>query len=83
MTALEIFLVVFLKGALVALLIKFGKWPDWEENARIREDEKALLRAYKKWRKDAGPGPAAQLRVVCDEFTGPKNSFWSIRKRSS
>ena len=63
-------LVLFLKGSLVAFLQSKGWWPDWEQRARDRADEKLVLRAYKKWRKDAGPEAAAKLsstlKVVTD-----------------
>ena len=80
-TAFEIFMIVALKGAVVAVLHKLGWWPDWEVRDREVREEKALLLAYKKWRRDAGPDAAAELRKVCEQFTGPRKSFWSIKKR--
>ena len=80
-TGMTIFIAVALKGALVVILRKFGWWPDWEVRDREVREEKALLRAYKKWRKDAGPEAAAELRVACDRFTGGSDSFWPIKKR--
>ena len=52
-----------LAGALRAWLRSKGWWPDWEERARQRREEKQLVRAYKKWRKNARPGEAADARI--------------------
>lgn len=59
-------LVVALKGALLIYLKEKGWWPDWEERARRRDEEKKLLRAYREWRKHARPGPSANPRVPFD-----------------
>lgn len=56
-------------GALRAFLASKGWWPDWEKLDLEKQQERKLLRAYKKWRKDAGPEAAAQLGVALDRFT--------------
>lgn len=81
-TAFEIFLIVFLKGLVVAVLAKFGWWPDWEKVDREKREEKALLRAYKQWRRDAGPDRAADLRTLCEDFTKATDKRRSIRNRA-
>lgn len=78
---MTIFLAVAIKGALVVVLQRYGLWPDWEVKDREVREEKALLRAYKKWRKDAGPEAAADLRLACERFTGPPKGFWPLKKR--
>lgn len=71
-------LVVFLKGCLVAFLQSKGWWPDWVQRARDREDERLVLRAYKKWRKDAGPEAAADLRSTLKEVADLPRSRGSV-----
>lgn len=80
MAAGEIFLIVALKGALVVLLGRFGWWPDWEQRARDRAEEKLVLRAYKEWRENAGPEAAAQARVVLDRFARRPENFRPVQK---
>lgn len=58
MTFWTIAVVVALKGALIALLKKFGWWPDWEERARQREEEKRVLVAYREWKRARADRPA-------------------------
>lgn len=73
-TFVTIALSTFLAGMLRVFLRKRGWWPDWEEVGQRKREEKSLLRAYKKWRKDAGPEAAAELRVTLDRFTdAPQN----------
>ena len=67
-TGLAIFVAMFLKGALVIFLRKRGWWPDWEELDLRKQQEKKLLRAYRKWRKDAGAEAAAELCVTLDRI---------------
>ena len=81
-TAFEIFLIVFLKGVVVAVLAKFGWWPDWEKVDREKREEKALLRAYNKWRRDAGPDRAADLRALCEDFTKAADNRGAISDRT-
>ncbi len=74
MTLGEIVLIVALKGAVVAAFARLGWWPDWEQRARDRADEKLVLRAYKQWRNDAGPEATAKLRTSLETLSGrPKN----------
>lgn len=80
MTTGEIFVIVALKGAVVVVLAKLGWWPDWEERARQRQDEKRLLRAYRQWRKDAGPEAAANARVTLERFTRGSRHIGSAKK---
>lgn len=79
MTISQIALVLFLKGAVVATFAKLGWWPDWVQRAKDREDEKLVVRAYKQWRKDAGPEAAAKLRVALESRTKRPKSFWAIK----
>jgi hypothetical protein len=60
-TAFEIFLIVALKGTLVAVFTKLGWWPDWEARARKREEHKRVLVAYEKWCERTGTRPAADV----------------------
>jgi hypothetical protein len=76
----EIFLIVALKSALVVVLHKLGFWPDWEQRAKDRADEKLVLRAYKQWRKDAGPEAAAKLRVTLERATRHTKGIGSVKK---
>lgn len=80
MTLSEIVLIVALKGAVVAVLAKLGWWPDWEQRARNREDEKLVLRAYKQWRNDAGPEAAAKLRTTLERLTRRPKNLRPIKK---
>jgi hypothetical protein len=80
MTLGEIALVVFVKGAIVSLFGYLGWYPNWEERAIKREQEKSVLRAYKQWRDDAGPEAAAKLRAVLDARTDRPKRFWSVKK---
>lgn len=61
-------LTMILVGALRVFLRERGWWFDWEKIDREKQQEKTLLRAYKKWRKDAGPEAAADLSVTLDRF---------------
>lgn len=58
MSLTTIAVAVFLKGVLVAVLAKYGKWPDYEAQAKARaqekREEKLVLEAYRDWRQ--GPG---------------------------
>jgi hypothetical protein len=69
MTTGEIFLIVLIKGALVALLVKKGWWPDWEARALKREEHKRVLAAYEEWRERTGSQGAAHPRVVNEPLT--------------
>jgi hypothetical protein len=51
-------LVVALKGALLTFLRWKGWWPDWEERARQREEEKKVLVAYRQWKRARADGTA-------------------------
>lgn len=82
MTAFEIFVIVALKGALVVILAKFGFWPDWEKLDREKREEKLLLRAYKQWRKDAGPEAAAKLSVALHDFTDSAGNRRPVQNRT-
>lgn len=64
MTFTTIALVVFLKGVLVALLVKFGKF---KTHAQRAEERKVLL-AYREWRKSSGTRPSADAGVVADRI---------------
>lgn len=62
MTTFEtIFVAVTLKGILLAVGYKRGWFRTPEQVVRDTQDERAVLRAYKEWRKDAGPDAAADL----------------------
>ena len=43
--------IVALKGAILGYARKRGWWPNWEERARRRAEEKKVLVAYREWRK--------------------------------
>lgn len=60
MTFSTIALVVFLKGVLVTLLVKFGKFKSHEQ----RREERQVLLAYREWRKHSGPRPAADAGIT-------------------
>ena len=80
MTLGEIVLIVALKGAVVVALARLGWWPDWEQRARDREDEKLVLRAYHQWRKDAGPEAAAKLRLALQSLASRPKNFRPVQK---
>lgn len=71
MSALEIGMIVALKGALVVVLVKLGWWPDWEKRALKREEHKRVLLAYEQWCEDTGTRPAADPRVIKDLLPNP------------
>ncbi len=60
MATSTIVLVVFFKGVLVALLMRFGKFKTHEQ----RREERQVLLAYRKWRKDSGAGPTEPIGVA-------------------
>lgn len=64
MTALEIGLIVAIKGALITVLVKKGWWPNWEKRALKREEHKRVLLAYEEWCERTGARPAADPRVI-------------------
>ena len=63
-TTATIFVALMIKGALVVFLRKRGWWPDWVARAHQREEEKLVLAAYRKWRRDAGPDRAADMSLL-------------------
>ncbi len=65
MTPTTIFIAVFLKGIVVAILVKFGKWKTHEQ----RVEERKVLLAYREWRKSAGPRPPADAGIVAERIT--------------
>jgi hypothetical protein len=71
-TALQIFMILALKGALIVVLTKMGWWPDWEARARKREEHKLVLHAYEQWCERTGTRPAADPRIV-DELLAKSN----------
>lgn len=52
-------MVVFLKGVLIAVLTKYGKFKTHEQ----RREERQVLLAYREWRKNAGPGPTTGAAI--------------------
>ncbi len=60
MSFTTIALAVFLKGVLIAVLTKYGKWKTHEQ----RREERQVLLAYRKWRKDTGAHPAEPVGVA-------------------
>jgi hypothetical protein len=69
-TAFEIFLIVAVKGTLVAVFTKLGWWPDWEARARKREEHKRVLVAYEQWCERTGTRPAADPRFTNKGIAG-------------
>lgn len=63
MSALEIGLIVFLKGALVSVLIWKGWWPDWEKRAYRREEMRRVFKAYEEWCDKVGKRPFADPKI--------------------
>lgn len=63
MTALEIGLIVALKGAVAVVLTKLGWWPDWEERAYKREEAKRVFVAYEKWCERTGQRPFEDPKI--------------------
>ena len=63
MTALEIGLIVALKGVLVAAAVKLGWWPDWEKRAYEREECRRVFKAYKEWCERTGQRPAEDPKI--------------------
>ncbi len=57
-------LVVFLKGVLVAVLVKYGKLKTHEQ----RREERQVLLAYRKWRKDTGASPSEPVSVALERI---------------
>lgn len=68
MSFTTIALVVFLKGVLFALLHKLGWFAKLEARAVQADEERLVLRAYREWRKNGGPGPAQPVRVARKGF---------------
>lgn len=79
MTTGEIFVVLALKGALVAVLTYFDLWPDWEARAKRREEDKKVLRAYHEWRKNAGPEAAAEASAILDRLPRRSNNLRAVK----
>lgn len=76
MTALEIGLIVAIKGTIITVLVKKGWWPDWEKRALKREEHKRVLRAYEEWCERTGTRPSA----MSDELvTKPSKSVRPVR----
>lgn len=73
---------LFLAGVLRVFLAKRGWWPDWEDLDRRDREEKSLLRAYRKWRKDAGPEAAADLGVTLDRFADSPRDGGAVEDRT-
>lgn len=71
MTFWIIALAVAIKAALVVYLRKRGWWPDWEERALRREEEKRVLVAYREWRKHPGSRPPPDPRVTQKAVANP------------
>lgn len=80
MTTGEIFVVVLIKGALVALLAKLGWWPNWEERAKRREEDARVLRAYHEWSENAGPEATAQVSIALDRIAKRPRPRWPLKK---
>ncbi len=53
-------LACFIKGIVIAILVKFGKWKTHEQ----RREERQVLVAYREWRKNAGSGPSTDPRIA-------------------
>lgn len=64
MTTLEIGLIVALKGAVVVVLTKIGKWPDWEMRALRREEHKRVIRAYEEMCARTGRRPCEDAKAI-------------------
>jgi hypothetical protein len=79
-TAFEIFLIVAVKGTLVAVFTKLGWWPDWEARARKREEHKRVLVAYEQWCERTGTRPAADAGTVHKVVADPNHSVRALRK---
>lgn len=82
-TWVHIFVACLLAGLLRTGLRKIGWWPDWEERARRREEEKQVLVAYREWRKNAGPGPASDVGVIRNRSPYTTRDGGSVEDRTS
>lgn len=61
MTALTIFLACAIKGVLLAIGYKRGWFRTPQQVADDVQGERAVLLAYREWRKNAGPEATADL----------------------
>lgn len=66
MTPGTIFIAVALKGALLAFLRWKGWLPDPEEYNKQKRQERLMMKAYKRWRKEAGPEAADRLHSTIE-----------------
>lgn len=57
-------MVCLVKGVLLSVAYKRGWIRSPEQVYKDRMEEKAVLRAYKEWRKNAGARPTADLGIV-------------------
>ena len=63
MTALEIGLIVCVKGALITAAVKLGWWPDWEKRAYRREESRRVFKAYEEWCDKTGRRPFEDPKI--------------------
>lgn len=64
MTLTTIALVCLIKGVVVAVLMKYGRWKTHEQ----RREERLVLLAYREWRKGAGARYTAKARIPTDSL---------------
>ncbi len=65
MTLTTIALVCFLKGVLVAVLVKFGRFKTHEQ----RREERQVLLAYRVWRRSRGSENTAVTRITAEDVS--------------
>ncbi len=75
MTFTTIALAVFLKGVLVTLLVKYGKMKSHEQ----RREERQVLLAYRKWRKDTGASPTEPISVALERIANVNREVRPIK----
>ena len=79
-TALTIFVVCLVKGVLLSVAYNRGWIRSPEQVGKDRMEEKAVLRAYREWRKNAGSAPSADPRIVHDLVADPNRKVGPIRE---
>lgn len=65
MTFTTIAVVCLIKGTLVAVLMKLGKWKTHEQ----RREERLVLLAYREWRKGAGARHTTKASISAERLS--------------
>jgi hypothetical protein len=84
MTAWEIAGIVFVAAAIKGVLLSTAYKRGWirspEQVGKDRMEEKAVLRAYREWRKNPRSGKSSEPRVINKLIPGPDSSSRTPRK---